>query len=162
LALGFVFHIFSPTGKASSTLLIGVVLFNTFCVFGANFVLSVACFSGVFFTTGSLGAVLVDCTKGVFTTHLLLLVLLILEIVLVFALSKEDKGCLTFALPNSCTHNFAKGAGTIGAFTCGSPQGATAVAFGAGSALAFKKLSRSFADFILLIFAMSTNCSPIV
>jgi hypothetical protein len=82
--------------------------------------------------------------------------------VLVFTSCKEDKGCLTFSIPVSITHTFAQGAGRIGAFTCGSHFQGTTVAFGAGNAFAFKKSSRSFADLILFIFAISTTCSHIV
>jgi hypothetical protein len=62
----FCVHIFSQTGKVSSTLLSGVGVFNAFGVFGDSFLVSVALTSGVFLATGSFGAVLVDCTKGAF------------------------------------------------------------------------------------------------
>jgi hypothetical protein len=158
------------SSKASSTLLTTCALINGFFSFGDILVLSVALTSGVFLATGSFGASVDTCANGasvfvgsVFqgwtTNHLLLPISLILETVLLFAFCKEDKGCLTFSIPVSITHTFAQGAGDIGVFTCGSHSQGITVAFGAGNALAFKKLSRSFADFILFIFAISTICS---
>jgi len=62
----FFCFIFSQTGKASSTLLATSALINGFFAFGDSFLVSLACFSGVFLATGSFGVSLVDCTKGAF------------------------------------------------------------------------------------------------
>jgi hypothetical protein len=104
-----------------STLLPTCALINGFLTFGDIFLLSVACFSGVFLATGSFGASVVDCAKG--------------AVVFVgSAFQGWTVGFFTFSIHVSNISGVLGHFTLGGCATCGNPHGAITVAFGAGSA----------------------------